>query len=76
MTAAYPMDETRLVFIEKAKRFMTLVWRLAATRQAFTFLATNGLSIGSLSNKRKRGVSSHLRKNFELTDVADDAYLQ
>jgi hypothetical protein len=42
MTVAYPLDETHSVLLKKAKRFMTLVWRLTATRQAFTFLATNG----------------------------------
>jgi hypothetical protein len=44
------MDGTRI--LKYKFRLMNLVWRLTATRQAFTFLATNGLSTGSLSNKR------------------------
>jgi len=55
MAVAYPLDETRLSFIGKSQTVYDL--SLETNRhpcQAFTLLATNGLSISSLSNKRKR----------------------
>jgi hypothetical protein len=55
MTVAYPLDETRSVFIEKIQTVYDLSLETDRhPRQTFTLLATIGSSNGSLSNKRKR----------------------